>query len=219
MASSSLSKTTAGPRCLSIVGLTPAVLTTAPSGARLPKRTARPPASPSTGSRSGGSRRRPAPAPSPRCRRASPVTVGRSRWRRPRRESRSRIARTPPAAWTSSMCHGPRRRDLAEVGRPVGDLVDAARSGSRRRPRGRWRACAGPCWSSRPSPRRARTALSIASRGDDVAGRHVRGDQVDDLRGGGLREARRARGRGPGSCRCRAARCRGPRRGSSSSWR
>ena len=57
--------------------------------------------------RPGGSRRRPTRAPSPRGRgTCRPRSAGRGGGGRDA-ERRSRIAGTPPAAWTSSMCHGP----------------------------------------------------------------------------------------------------------------
>ena len=83
----------------------------------------------------------------------------------------------PPARCTSSMCHLPGGRDLAEVRHAVGDLVDAARAGIDARFDARWPACAARCWWSRPWPcrarRRCRTPRGVTmSRGGDVlAGR------------------------------------------------
>ena len=196
IAASWLSKTTAGPRCLRIAGVTPAVFTTAPSGASDPKRTARPPRA-EWGFVDGADhlvvrRGRLRHVVAERAGDRRPVEVEEAEAARGARGSPGRRRR----AWTSSMCHGPLGATFVEVRRPVGDLVDPLDRVVEPRLAGdRERVEDGV----RRAPHRHVEGEGVVDRlaGDDLPGGQVGGDQVDDPRRGGLRDrlALRASGR------------------------
>ncbi len=108
---------------------------------------------------------------------------------------RSRIAGTPPAR--VDVVHVPRaaRRDLRQVGRPVGDVVDPLDRVVEPRLAGdRQRVEDGV----RRAPHRHVEGEGVVDRlaGDDLSGGQVGGDQVDDARGSGLRDLVALRGPG-----------------------
>ena len=107
IASSSDSKTLAGPSCLSISGTTADLLTTEPSGARLPLSTARPPVfeyALSTVLITSGSLLTAFATASPI---VLPVTVMQSPFISPISRSSLITAYTPPASFRSSIYVGP----------------------------------------------------------------------------------------------------------------
>ena len=102
-ASSSLSKTRAGPSWTSILGATAERLTTDPSGARLPRSTAMPPVGEKGSSMGRMTELSLTRAPAMFSPTVLPVTVMHSRLMRPALSSSAMTAGTPPAPSRSSM--------------------------------------------------------------------------------------------------------------------
>ena len=115
---------------------------------------------------------------------ACPVTVGRSRWSMSPLPARvARIAGTPPARCTSSMCQGPRGRDLAHVGHPVGHLVDVRQGVVDARLAGDGQQVEDRVGGAAHGHVQHEGVVEGLAR-DDLPRRHVLADEVHDARGG-----------------------------------